>query len=172
MRNWRSAERAIRREIGLFIGPMGGTHPYPMVFAVGDEDTPEAVMALGAVDPDDPLETMFDLATMAVAFHPTRALVALAVPRDPRRRTGLVVLCDTTAVADGLVETTRAWMWWRVGSRLFWPRVEVRRWESDLPLLTKLAACILERRRRLPPEVFDGLLRVTRAAGHRVRLAR
>ena len=172
MRTWTAAERAIRRETGLNIGGLRGQQPFPLVIAVGGA-RPDAVLALGSVDPEDPSITVAELAFVAGGFRPSRALVALAISRTARRRSGLLVCVDTTAVPDGLVEVTRARMWWRIGRLVIWLPGEIRRWQAVEDILPRIAKVILVRAHRdHSPEFLDQLLTLTRAAGHRVRLAR
>ena len=100
-------------------------------------------------------------------------MVALAVASTARARGGMLVCCDVRAVADGLVEVTRAWPWYRLGRHVWWPRVEARRWKSPTDLLPGIAAAILERRDRShSAELVERMLAYTLATGHRVRLAR
>lgn len=172
MRTWKAAERAIRRETGLNIGGLRGQQPFPLVMAVGGT-RPDAVIALGSVDPEDPSITLAELAYVAGGFRPSRAVIGLAVRSSRYRRRGMLVCVDTTAVPDGLVELTRVRMWLRLGRLVLWVPGEVRRWESVDDLLPRIARVIL--RGPCPshsPELMDQLLQMTRAAGHRVRLAR
>ncbi|HWH33372.1 MAG TPA: hypothetical protein VNU01_11945 [Egibacteraceae bacterium] len=172
MRTWKAAERALRRETGLTVGRLRDSHPIPLVIAAGGA-RPRAVVALGGVDPHDPMDTVGDLACFAAALAPSRVIVALSVTRSPRARRGMLLCCDVRAVADGLVEVTRAWPWYRLGRHVWWPRVEVRQWESPMDLLPGIAAAILKRRDRdHSDELVERMLAYTLATGHRVRLAR
>lgn len=170
MRTWTSTERILRRELTLGLRRRPTPDDMPLVIAVGGR-RPQAVIALGHdQDPDDALA---DIAMVAAAFRPTRALVAISVPRTNRPNAGMAICCDATWVPDGFVEVTRVWPWYRAGSRILWPRVELAHWESYGNALPRTAAAILAGGRTISSsDCLDELLRLTRAAGHRVRLAR
>lgn len=172
MRTWRAAERAVRREIELNVGTFGGEHPLPLVIAVGSA-RPEAVIALGPLDVGDPTNTLAELTLVASMFRPTRALVALPVPSPSRRRSGVLMCYDATAVHDGLVELTRGRMWWDLGRRLIWTPFEVRQWKPCSDLLPGVAHAILNRSERTEqPPTPQQILRLAAVTGHRLRLAR
>lgn len=170
MRTWTSAEHILRRELTAGLRRRPTPDEIPLVIAVGGR-RPQAVIALGHdQDIDDALT---DIAMVAAAFHPTRAMVAISLTRSDRRDAGMAVCCDATWVPDGFVEMTRVWPWHRIGSRILWPRVELAHWDSYGNALPRTTAAILNGARAMgSSDCLDELLRLTRAAGHRVRLAR
>jgi hypothetical protein len=171
MRTWHSAERHLRRDAAEAVVGSVDAPVRPLVAAVGAE-RPSAVIALRGFDPDRPSRTVSELVLLAAAFRPERVLVGTAIPDAPGGKRGLVVVHDLLAVADGLVETTRAWRWRRVVHRLaFWP-AEVRRWETIDGLEAEVARTTIEQRPACPePALLRALLCRSAAAGHRVRLA-
>lgn len=114
MRTWKAAQRAVLREAAHVIHRLDELDPLPLLLAIGRQ-RPQAVIAAGTVEVEEPEVTLNDLLFTAMAFQPTRIQVALVSANSSLRLTGMMVSCDARAVADGLVQTSSVRLWVRLG---------------------------------------------------------